>query len=119
VASLVARNTSEFVVAPMVGSGGVCESLESVFRFCVGANVFTLAIRPYINVVCSVRFAKTQSVKGSLASTMTAIVFPSELAAVTDIVGEGGKGYHRNSFGTLCCAGCENWTQPPVSDKLA
>jgi hypothetical protein len=36
VETLVARNANDAMVAPMVGSGGVC-SLESGGRFCVGA----------------------------------------------------------------------------------
>jgi hypothetical protein len=59
VATLVARHADKAVVAPIVGSGGVCVWRD---RFCVGAfgspgeYVFTFNKRYFINFVLSMRF---------------------------------------------------------------
>jgi hypothetical protein len=70
VATLIARNANEAMVAPMVGSDGVCFWLESGGRFCVGAfgrNLASVAMKMFAHLiyfkrnvidVLSMRFAK-------------------------------------------------------------
>jgi hypothetical protein len=56
VATLVARNENEAMVAPMVGSGGVCVLRESGGRFCVGAfgrNLASVAVKMFSHLIYS------------------------------------------------------------------
>jgi hypothetical protein len=58
VATLVARNANEAVVAPAVGSGGVCVLCELGGRFCVGAfgrNLASVAVKMFLHEIYVVK----------------------------------------------------------------
>jgi hypothetical protein len=67
VATLIAKNANEAVVAPMAGSGGVCvwqkfESGGRLFVDAFGSNMFsrlTFLVKKFYKYLISMRFAKT------------------------------------------------------------